>query len=109
MSEGKGLGRRFDCMCVDVADLDGVTNALDWAEYRVDVCRTLVNATFQAFDTAGRDVEDVTACSNLMQAVDDLLVTIAQQIGRIQDGVVAMETSAGDGAGNGAGPGLGSD
>lgn len=109
MSEGKGLGRRFDCMCVDVADLGGVSDALDWAEYRVSVCRTLVNATFQAFDTAWRDVEDVTACSNLMQAVDDLLVTIAQQIGRIQDGVVAMETSAGDGAGNGAGPGLGSD
>lgn len=109
MSEGKGLGRRFDCMYVDVADLDGVTNALDWAEYRVDVCRTLVNATFQAFDTAGRDVEDVAACSNLMQAVDDILVTVAQQIGHIQDGVVAMETSAGDGAGNGAGPGLGSD
>ena len=106
---GKDLGRRFDCMCTDVADLEGVANALDWAEYRVGVCRTLVNATFQAFDTAGMDVEDVTACSNLMQAVDDLLVTIAQQIGRIQDGVVAMETSAGDGAGNGAGPGLGSD
>ena len=102
---GNGRSARFDCMREDVSDLGGVSDGLDWAEYRVSVCRTLVNATFQAFDTAGRDVEDVTACSNLMQAVDDLLVTIAQQIGRIQDGVVAMETSAG----NGAGPGLGSD
>ena len=44
------LGRRFDCMCADVADLEGVANALDWAEYRVGVCRTIVNATYETLN-----------------------------------------------------------
>lgn len=107
--DGKDLGRRFDCMCADVADLEGVANALDWAEYRVGVCRTLVNATFQAFDDRGGGKDGLRQCMELVSAIDDILVTVAWQIERIQDGVVAMETSAGDGAGNGAGPGLGSD
>lgn len=102
-------GARFDCMREDVNDLGGVSDALDWAEYRIGVCRTLVGAAFQALDTAGRDVEDVAACSNLMQAVDDVLVTVAQQIGHIQEGVGAMPDIGSDGEGGAADFDLGSD
>ena len=91
--DGKDLGRRFDCMCADVADLEGVANALDWAEYRVGVCRTLVNATFQAFDDRGEDKDGSRQCAELVSAIDDILVTVEYQLERIQDGVSRIQTA----------------
>ena len=96
--DGKDLGRRFDCMCADVADLEGVANALDWAEYRVGVCRTLVNATFQAFDDRGGGKDGSRQCMELVSAIDDILVTVAWQIERIQDGVSRIQAMPEGGA-----------